>query len=208
MVESAVIAGGVVRGKRNPLHATLAQRLKSSRQEAQLSGRALCAAAGLSRGMCGHIESGTIPSIDTAERLARALQLSPCFLAYGVEGPALATLAEGEPLRSAGMGGRLATLRQHQGLSLKALGAAAGLADVTVSAVESGANFPSVDTAERLAVALGCSPCWLAYGEGPDPIADPQGAAAAAQRVKYRPPRPPASSRRRPRPPAPAPRRR
>lgn len=66
--------------------------------------------------------------------------------------------------------------------------------------IEARKVLPSVATAEALAVALGCSPCWLAYAEGPDPITDQEGAAAELQAVKFRPPRsprkPPAPHRR------------
>ena len=198
----AVLPESVVSGRRKPLHATLAARLKAARLAAGMDRAPLSAAAGLSHGVVASIEvQGRIPSIDTVEKIARALQLSPCFLAYGVEGALLPPLGPDEALRAAGAGGRLQQLRDHQALSLRGLAEAAQLSATAVMNLEARKVLPSVATAEALAVALGCSPCWLAYAEGPDPIADPQGAAAELQAVKFRPPRsprkPPAQRRRR-----------
>ena len=59
--------------------------------------------------------------------------------------------------------------RNAAGLSLRALARAADLAPTTISNIEEGRSLPSVETAEKLAGALGVSPCWLAYGEGEGP---------------------------------------
>lgn len=197
MDEIAVLPGGVVKGRRNPLYFTLAERLQRARDASGLSARRVSLSAGLSDTAAGTIERGRVPGIDVAERLAQALQLSPCYLAYGVEGPPLPPLGEDEPLRSAGCGARLQRLREHQGLTRTIVGKAAGLTAQAVLNTEEGRTLPTVDTVERLAVALGCSPCWLAFGEGPDPIAEPGQAAAEAQRVRFRPPRKPPAPRRR-----------
>jgi len=186
----------VVQGRRRPLHATLAERLQKARQNVGLSARKLSAAAGLSVSACSNIERGNTPAIEIAERLAQALRVSPCCLAYGVEGEAPPPLADGA-LRSVGCAARLAQLRQHRGLSLRGLGDAAELSATAIQNIETGDAKPSVATIEQLARALGCSPCWLAFGEGADPIADPGRAAAEASAVRYRPPRKPSAPRRR-----------
>lgn len=197
MLELAVIPGSVTRGRRKLLHETLPERLKRARAGAgsaskPLSMKALSISAGLADRTVWTIETeGRIPGIDTAERIARALGVSPCHLAYGVEGAALAPLAEGEVLRSQSCGARLRALREHAGLTRLALGTASSTSDTTVRNAEEGPGFPSVATAEALAVALGCSPCWLAYAEGPSPIDDPAGAAVELQAVRFRPPRSP-----------------
>jgi transcriptional regulator with XRE-family HTH domain len=189
MPELAVLPGDVTRGRRKPLHETLPERLKRAREGAGLESRPLSLQAGLADSTVWTIETeGRIPRIDTAERIARALGVSPCYLAYGVEG---AALAPDDELRSAGCGERLRQLRERCGLSLRALAGAAKTSDTTVRLTETGETIPSVATAEALAVALGCSPCWLAYAEGPSPLDDPDGAAAELQAVKYRPPRSP-----------------
>lgn len=187
-----MIPGSVTRGRRKPLHETLPERLKHLRGELQIAREPLSLRAGLATTTVRAIEAdGRIPGIDTAERIARALGVSPCYLAYGVEGAALAPLAEGEALRSQGCGARLRALREHAGLTRLTLGSASSTSDTTVRNAEEGPGFPSVATAEALAVALGCSPCWLAYAEGPSPLDDPDGAAAELQAVKFRPPRSP-----------------
>ncbi len=197
-----MLTEAVTRGRRKPLHQTLQERLKRAREGARLESKPLSLRAGLADTTVWAIETeGRIPGIDTAERIARALQVSPCFLAYGVDGAPLPPLADGEALRSEGCGARLRTLREEQGITRLALGTASKTSDTTVRNTEEGRGFPSVATAEALAVALGCSPCWLAYGEGADPLADPDGAAAELHAVRFRPPRsprkPPAPRRRR-----------
>lgn len=186
MAESAMLREGVTRGRRNPLHHTLPARLKTARGAQGLSARALSLKAGLAHNACVGIEGGRIPGVDVAERLARALGCSPCELAYGVQG---APLPPEDALRAAGCGERLRQLREARGLSKLALACAAGLDGSAILPIESGRVAPSLATAEALAAALTCSPCWLAYGEGASPIDDPDGAAAEHEVARFRPPR-------------------
>ena len=65
------------------------------------------------------------------------------------------------------MGARLFEARQAAGLTLRALGEKAGLSHTAVNGIEKGHQIPAADTIEALAQALGVSPCWLAYGIGP-----------------------------------------
>jgi DNA-binding XRE family transcriptional regulator len=75
----------------DPLHpevSTLPERLRQARERRRLSQSSLSLQAGLSRTMCGRIEAGTVSpnlSIDTILRLARALEVCPAWLAFGLE---------------------------------------------------------------------------------------------------------------------------
>jgi len=109
------------------------------------------------------IESeASVPSVDVVSKLASVLQVSPGYLAYGIEpslpssvGESAMTLAE-----------RLRQVRELRGLSLNALAKVSGVARTTIGYIEGGETSPSVATVELLARALGVSVCWLAYAEG------------------------------------------
>lgn len=116
-------------------------------------------AAGLSGPVARNIEeNGAIPRVDVVERLAAVLNVSPCALAFGAD-------REAGPTDTAGIGARLKESREHAGLSLSALGLNSGISGQNVANIEARGVMPGVDTAERLAKALGVSPCWLAFGE-------------------------------------------
>lgn len=124
-----------------------------------------------------------MPSLETIERLASAIGVSPGWLAYGYEG--LEPFRERYPrpiversdpipddsLRvfrdlCAGFPDRLRLSRERCGLSMRSLSSAAGVSVQAWSIAEGGRVVPRVDTAERMAVALGVAPSWLAFGEG------------------------------------------
>lgn len=68
-----------------PLHSGLPERLRRARTQAGLSMRALAKAAQTSDPNVLRIEGARVaPGIDTVEKLAKALKVSPCWLAYGV----------------------------------------------------------------------------------------------------------------------------
>lgn len=73
--------------------------------------------------------------------------------------------------RYLGIRDRLKSLRQKRGLSLNALGIAAGLTYTTIHNIETGRTVPGIDTVEKIADALGISPAWMAFGEGEPPSA-------------------------------------
>ena len=102
-----------------------------------------------------------VPRIDTLERIAETLAVSPGWLAYG-EGAEDAGCGDGT---TADIGARLHAARLHSGLSRTTLGAAAKTSRQTIANIEAGGMIPKVDTAELLARALGISPSWLAFGE-------------------------------------------
>lgn len=144
-------------------------------------------AVGLSRQTCAYIETASrVPGIDTVEKIASSLGVSPCWLAYGSEGTeqfqqkrprsldndvsACGAGDDGQPEpfrgRYKGAGERCKALREARGLSLRQLAEAAGISVQTVANTEAGSTVPKVDNVERLAVALDCAPCWLAFGVG------------------------------------------
>ena len=155
----------MVRGRRNPSHFGFAARLRRARKAGDDSRSRLTKRAGLLDGKAVLLlEQGQrIPRLDTVERVAYALGLSPAFLAYGIEAD---TSEPADGLRCDGVALRLRQTRIHRGLSVLALATAAGLSHTAVGNVERG-TMPTLATAESLAIALGVSPGWLAYGLGP-----------------------------------------
>lgn len=68
------------------------------------------------------------------------------------------------------LGERLFEARDRAGLTLRELGQRAGVSWSTISAIEKGKQSATVETSERLAVALGVRASWLAFGEGSERI--------------------------------------
>jgi transcriptional regulator with XRE-family HTH domain len=128
-----------------------------------MTGAALSLAVEMHRGAASELEAGDrIPRVDTAEKLAKVLRVSPCLLAYGIEAPCD---AGGDSL-SAGLPARLAQVRQERGFSRLSLGALSGTSHTFVRDTENGKSVPNIAKVEALAKALKVSPCWLAYGVG------------------------------------------
>lgn len=167
--DADVLPSGVVRGKKNPLHFGFPRRLKRARKGLGLSRFAATnKAMAKDRELVASLEEGErIPRLDTVERIAYALGLSPAFLAYGIEGEA-GPLAKG--LRCEGVAQRLADTRAARGLTMRALARLAGLTDTAVRSTESGSSVPTVATLEAFAHALEVSPAWLAFGIGPQEL--------------------------------------
>ena len=178
----------VPRGQKNPLCVKLATRLEKAREASSLPMSHVSARAGVSVNVTRHIESGenASPALDTLERIAAALGVPPGWLAYGYEGSEPFRERYRRPLvepedpapddshrvfRSlyAGFPARLQQSRERSGLSMRTLSTAAGVSVQAWSNSEAGKVVPRVDTAERMAVALGVAPSWLAFGEGPGP---------------------------------------
>jgi transcriptional regulator with XRE-family HTH domain len=156
----------VVRGRQNPKHLSFSTRFRRARRQSALSLVDLAERAGLAgASVVRYLETGMrAPRLDTVERLAHGLGLSPAFLAFDL-GADTSLPADG--LRCEGIASRLRETRTVCGLTMRALARAAGLTDTAVRSTESGASIPSIATAESLAKALGVSPAWLAFGEGP-----------------------------------------
>lgn len=126
------------------------------------------------------------PGIDIVERMAAGLGVSPCWLAFGDEGPEpfqqkrpRSSLPLDLPSPEPGpleiedlhqrTGARLRLRREELALSLRQLADSAGVSYQTIAYIEAGSTVPKVDSVHRLAVALDVAPCWLAYGVGRKP---------------------------------------
>jgi transcriptional regulator with XRE-family HTH domain len=178
------LSRAVAQGQKNPLHYGLPHRLSSVRCALGLAAKHLSFAAGLSEGVVRSIEDEEqVPKLDTVERIACALGVPPCWLAFGEDGPRefkprrdRSQDAGGPPEPVSGglpykalsgrAGERLRTKREALGFSLRGLATAAGVSFETIRKCEAGTGVPKLDTCERLAVALGVAPCWLAFGVG------------------------------------------
>lgn len=171
---SMVPTTGLTRGRPNPRYKTFAQRLRKARVAGGLHAVALSEAAGLGSSLVGLLEAGaSLPRLPTVEKLARALSLSPGWLAYGL-GDAAAPATDG-PLLCLGLAARAKEARSALRISLREVERRAkqvegvvrtGLSEGAIRAVERDA-LPPIDTIERLARTLAVSPAWLAFGTGP-----------------------------------------
>jgi transcriptional regulator with XRE-family HTH domain len=72
-------------------------------------------------------------------------------------------------LASAGIGKRLFEARIKRDMTMDQLAAKAKISQATISKLERGLHDPASGVTERLALALGVDPCWLAYGTGEQP---------------------------------------
>jgi len=160
-----VLASAVVRGRKNPLFLGFASRLRRARKAEGLTRFGVTTmTTAKDRELVASLEAGhRIPRLDTVEKLAFALGVSPAFLAYGLDG---APDSSCDTLRALGVAARLRMTRIDQGLSVLAVATAAGISHTAVGNIERG-TVPGLDTTEALATALGVSPGWLAYGIGP-----------------------------------------
>lgn len=154
----------VTRGRKNPGYVALPERLRRARKAAGMPAAVLSRAAGISEGGASKVETGEwVPRLATVELLADALNISPAYLAFGIEVSWEARA--GKELRCAGFAERARSTREARGLSMREVGRRLDSAASTVQSIERG-TMPAVDTAEELAKALGVSPSWLAYGIG------------------------------------------
>lgn len=166
---ASVLPTVVVRGRKNPLYVGLAVRLKRARKAARLSFDRIAEAAGLTDGnTVRNLESKVdhLPRLDTVEKIAHALELSPGFLAYGIDGQA----SPAEQPGAASVGDRLRVTRLARELSVRALAERSCTSHTAIGKLERGGTMPTVATVEALAVALSVSPAWLAYGTGPQSL--------------------------------------
>jgi transcriptional regulator with XRE-family HTH domain len=128
-----------------------------------MSGASLSVAVGMHRAAASGLEGGSrVPRVDTVEKLAGVLGVSPCFLAYGVDVPCLPDAER----RHSDLPQRLSAIRQSRGLSRQELGRLSGTSHTFVRMTETGTTVPSIAKVEQLAKALNVSVCWLAFGLG------------------------------------------
>lgn len=154
----------MVRGHKNPSYQSLPTRLRKARKAAGLDLKQLSLRAGYSHNAAYSIESGaSVPTVATVADLASVLTVSSSWLAFGETRPRVHRASFGITT----LGARLRARREEMGLSYRAVARAAGVSDMTVRATEHGQTSPTIDTAERLAKALGLSPGWMAFGAEP-----------------------------------------
>lgn len=128
-----------------------------------MSGESLSKAAGLGHGAVSGLEGKvSLPRLPTVERLADVLGVSPGWLAFGLESPWEPAKAP----RCAGLRDRLREVAAERDLSLREVARRADAGEGVAVAVARG-TMPSIATLEDLSRALGVSPAWLAFGEGP-----------------------------------------
>lgn len=187
-LQSEVLQGSVVRGRKNPYWQELPQRLVWLREKASMSLSTMTEICGVDEPTIWAIEKGGRANIRTLERIAAALCVPACYLAFGERGerpfsyriprsqqplPICAPSAKPGDELHLGFAARLTQARENRGHSLRELSRRAGLSVTAVSNYERSINLPLVDAVEQLAVALSVSPCWLAYGTGDPPSRNP-----------------------------------
>lgn len=151
----------MVRGRRNPAYYGLPDRLRRARRRKELGMAAASSAIGMSTATAFLIERRqNLPRINTVERFAAALGVSPSWLAYG-EGPEDAVQVEST---AGSIDQRLEAARKARGMTRQALGIASGLTGQTVANIEVKRMSPRVDTVEMLAKVLGVTAGWLGFG--------------------------------------------
>lgn len=188
VVGVTIVDSGVTSGVKAPLHLKFPMRLRELLDMADRSQAIVGNLAGVNQVTVSLWEtSKQLPRVDRCERIALALSVKPSWLAYGPEGamrfrqrrslppgarlhplPILRPATE-IPLGSAGLPARLRSAREALGLSLRALGAAAGTSGQGIMIIERGDVLPGINTVEALAVALDVAPGWLAFGDGEGP---------------------------------------
>lgn len=174
-------------GIKNPLWYGFATRLLESRLSAEISLVSLGQLSGVTHTtVCNAENAKTSPSIAIVERIACALGVSPVWLAFGHDGeepfaervrrsllrvPRDPRPSDPKPCPDAfqGLPARVTQARESAGLSMRALGIAAGLTGPAIEKIEKGRSVPRLDNVEALAKVLGVSPGWLAFGIGRGP---------------------------------------
>ncbi len=156
----------MVRGSPNPLHFGLPLRMRKARKSAGLTRNVVVQKIGAGQTAARDIESGErVPTVASVARFASTLGVSAGWLGYGLGEQHTACPGS----TTDGMGARLALVRIECGFSKAALARLANLSPSSFAKIENGGQT-GVDVLESLAKALGVSPAWLAFGEGPREI--------------------------------------
>lgn len=167
----------MVRGSPNPRHLGLPARLKKARKQAGMTRMAVALQAGGGKATAHDIELGQrLPTVGTIARLAAGMGVRAGWLAYGLGD----LVSEAPPATCVGMGARLEAVRVARGLTKAELGRRAGVTAPSISQIEAGGQS-GVHVVEALAQALGISPAWLAFSEGPQVLPARRRGRAAAQ---------------------------
>lgn len=138
--------GELLRQSQKPAGLGLGERLRLVRQERGVSLTELARSAGISDSYLSEVERGVVsPSARVLRRLAECL------------GVPLSALMDEKGL----VGARLKEAREQQGLSQAELARSAGVSPGLIGQIENGRINPSLETLEKLAKALGVSPCYF-----------------------------------------------
>lgn len=153
----------MVRGSPNPLHFGLPARLRKARKQSDLKRKSLAQKVGRDPKVAVDIETGQrLPTVSTIARLASVLGVTAPWLAYGLD----EQTSDGHSASTDDMGARLRAVRVDCSMSRAELARLTELSPGTVAKIEGGGSS-GVHVVEALAQALGVSPGWLAFGEGP-----------------------------------------
>ena len=153
----------MIRGSPNPRYFGLPARLKKARKQSGLTRKGVVQKVGGDQSAMRDIETNQrLPTVGTVARLASALHVSAAWVGFGLGNPEL----DGPPATCEGMGSRLETVRCERGLTKAALARLIQVTPRAVAAIESGGQA-RIQTVEALAQALGISPAWLAFNQGP-----------------------------------------
>lgn len=129
----------------------LGDRVQLIRCEKGMTVQELATRAGISTSYLGEIERGAVyPSLNTLKRLAEELDV-PVYVLMGQDGS---------------LGHRLKTLREEYGLTQAQLASLAGVTAGLIGQIEQGKVQPSLKTLEKLAQAMGVSPCYFIIEPG------------------------------------------
>lgn len=183
-LDLGVVAAGVTSGVKQPLYLGISARLELVRISSDLFQSELSEKAGLGRGTARKLETRErCPNIETVERIACVLGISPTWLAFGFDGfepwrervprkgeaerpaPTPNPGARPCPEMFRGIPERLRLAREQSGLSMRAIARATELSAQTVALIEAGRSVPLISNIEAIAKALSVSPGWLAFGE-------------------------------------------
>ena len=161
----------MVRGTPNPRYLGLPSRLRKARKQSRLTRRALAQQAGGGNAIALYVETGKqLPTVATVARLASALGVSAAWLAYGLGEPISVDAEAGTD----GLGARLQGIRVEQSFTKAELGRRSGLTAPSITQIENGGSS-GLHIVEALAEALGVSPAWLAFNQGPQVLPSRRG---------------------------------
>lgn len=126
---------------------SLGDKIRMIRQEKGLSLKDLSARTGISFTYLSEIERGVLhPAADTLNKIAAALEVPLSLLLSYSEN---------------WIGKKIKSVRESLGLTQSALAAQAGVSAALIGQIEAGKVQPSLKTIEKIAQALGISPCYL-----------------------------------------------
>lgn len=130
---------------------SLGDKIRMLRTEKKMSLQELAQKAGISLSYLSEIERGTVyPALGTLKRLAESLNVPPSAI----------MTQEGT------LGQKLKALREEYGLTQAELASMAGVTAGLIGQIEQGKVQPSLKTLEKLADAMGVTPCYFITEQG------------------------------------------